>query len=378
MKKRHFHGPFIIVLVIISCLLTSCWDRFELIELGFVQALALDPAQGGDVRLTTQVSKPMSEIPTTTSYENIETQAATIPEAVRDIPLKLGRKAKWDHMQVLLISEQLVKQRNLFRMLDFFRRGYEPRGTILIALTKGNARDYLNKKTLIDQTTGRYLNNILEKSFQFNAKAIPTTLFDFDKSSLSEVGVAMLPYLHIKQNNTLTIEGVALIKNGKIMDIIPVDDVKKLLMLTNQHRGGSLEIPCAKEENQKESFEIQTVQTRIQPMIQGSKPMIHIYTKIQGSPFHLRCHSLKTPEEERHYAHVVEQTVQRKLQSMMETLKRKKLDAIGIGNKIYYQNPQRWKKWKENWDEIFAQSDCRIHVSVQITNKGMSGPGNPQ
>lgn len=376
MKKRQWF--WIMILLMLTPCLTSCWDRFELTELGFVQALAIDKGEGNTIRLTTQLSKPTSESLTTIAYENIETQAATIPEAVRDIPLKLGRKAKWDHMQVLLISEELAKQRNLFNMLDFFRRGYEPRGTIQIVLTKGEAKNYLSKSTLIDQTTGQHLNNILEKSFRFNAKAIPTTLFDFDKDSLSEVGVAMLPYIHINQTNTLTVAGMALLKNGHIEYLIPTDNVKKLLMLTNQYKSGSLEIPCVKSSQKKESFEIQTASTNIRPTIRNNKLTIDVYTKIKGSPFNLNCYTLKTPEEEIKYAKVVERTIKEKLQDMLTTLQHKKLDAIGIGNKIYYQNPKQWQKWKKNWDNVFAQSKSKIHVKVQITNKGMSGPGDPQ
>lgn len=373
MKKRRFSKALASVIIALSLLNTGCWDRFELTELGFVEALAIDEGENGSLRLTTQFLKPTMENSTATPYENIKTQAATISEAIRDIPLKLGRKAKWDHMQVLLVSEQIARKRNLYELFDFFRRGYEPRGTIHIIITRGNASNYLNKRNFIDETSGTHLQNILEKSFRFNAKVLPTTLFDFDKDSTSEVDVAMLPYITIDHSNNLTIAGMALLKNGRMKDFIPARDVKKLLMLADEYKSGSLEIPCPKE-NGKESFEIQSANTYIRPVIRGEQVIIRIVIKIDGAPFDLLCHSLQTPQEEQAYAKVVGETVKAKLIEMLNNLKRKKIDAIGIGNQIYYQNSQQWKKWKDNWDEIFSRSHDQVFVNIQIKNKGMSGP----
>lgn len=369
MKNWPFNRLLSLIFIAFSLLIAGCWDQFELTELGFVEALAIDQGKGNSLRLTTQFIKPTIGEGVKTTYENLETEASTISEAVRDIPLKLGRKAKWDHLKVILISEQIAKQKNLFEMLDFFRRGYEPRGTINIILTKGNARDFLNKKTFIYETSGMHLHNILEKSFQFNAKVIPTTLYDFDQATSSEVEVAMLPYIENK-NDILTIAGLALLKKGQMMDYIPTDDVKKLIMLTNQYKGGSLEIPCSGK-NTKESFEILSARTHIDPVIQKDKVIIRVFTKIEGSPFQLSCHTLKTPQEEEKYANVVKQALKEKLEYMLNMLKRKKIDALAVGNKIYYQNPQQWKKWKRKWSNIFAQSDYQVHVKVQVTNKGM-------
>lgn len=76
MKKRRFSKALASVIIALSLLNTGCWDRFELTELGFVEALAIDEGENGSLRLTTQFLKPTkrrrqpSRKPSVTSHLN--------------------------------------------------------------------------------------------------------------------------------------------------------------------------------------------------------------------------------------------------------------------------------------------------------------------
>ena len=143
--------------------LTGCWDRAELPEKGFVMGIALDQAKGGKISLTTQVFKPTQGVGSiggkspTVSFANVTTIDSTLPRAIRDIPINLGRKTQWSHTRLIIIGEQLAREQEIFSLLEFFFRDHEPRLTVSIMIAEGRADNYLNKKPYIENTISQQL-----------------------------------------------------------------------------------------------------------------------------------------------------------------------------------------------------------------------------
>ncbi|CAM4138286.1 Ger(x)C family spore germination protein [Paenibacillus alkaliterrae] len=365
--------------------LTGCWDKAELNERAFVQALAIDLNDEGKIELTTLFYKPggaggelSQQAQGGPRSFNIKTVDDTALEAVRDITIHLGRKAQFSHMRVILISEKLAKKRKVGEVLDAFSRDHEPRGVISVMIMKGKANDYLNIEPFIESTIGEQLRSIEEGNFRYSGKTIKSTFMELSMQLKSETGVAKVPYLYLdkKGKPTATVAGIALLDKGKMAGLISSKNAEGLLMLANQYGNGIIEFPCTdpkkEKRNKKESFEIGQMKTEITPKIIGDSVNVHVSAKIGGSVGDLLCSKLETKEQEQAFAQTAGEAVKREMEQVIELLQKKKLDAIGIGDRIYRKDSRLWQRWKPNWGERFARIQFEIDVEVKVRDTGMN------
>ncbi|WP_308634397.1 Ger(x)C family spore germination protein [Paenibacillus silvisoli] len=367
-------------LIILFLLLTGC-DKAELTEFGYVQAIAIDRMETGKVAITTLFYNPSGGGEQGGPKENksailIETKAPTLLDAIRDIPIVFGRKAKWDHMRIILISEEVARKQNNGEILDFFLRDHEPRSTVPVLLAKGKASDYLSVKPFIENTIGQQLKRIEDMGARYSAKTIRTRILDLAIELKNETGVARMPYLYRKPSTkNITMTGIALLKEGKVKgDILNSKQTQSLVILLGQYESGILEIPCSGTGNRKikESVEAIALKTSVKPIIRNKELTIRVNARIKGSIGQLICTSLMTEKEVQTFKSRIEQTVESDLRDLVDYLQQRQMDAIGIGDRIYRSNPKLWKMLKPEWGKVFAEGRVEINVKVDIINTGMS------
>lgn len=360
--------------------LTGCWNKAELIEYSFVQAVAIDLSDKGNMELTTLFYKPsgaggMMKPNMPKSSFTIKTEGENIFDAIRDITIHLGRKAKWDHMRVILVSDEVARKMDLGVVLDLFRRDHEPRPTNALLITKGKSEKFLHLKPFIEYTIGQQLHSADEGAYTFTGKTMKATMLDVQIQMKSETGIAKVPYLSIDKNraNVPSVAGVALIQKGKLAEILPPKEIKALLMLNHKFKGSIITSACEGNEAMRESFEVFHEITKLHTSLKNDEITVDITTKLKGAVGELSCSRLSTEKEEQAYKERVGQQVKKELLGAIHHLQASKLDAIGIGEKVFAKNPRLWLKWKEDWGNHFADVRFNIHVEVTVTNTGMSG-----
>ncbi|MFD0672818.1 Ger(x)C family spore germination protein [Cohnella sp. GCM10027633] len=379
------HALIVVVLVaVISC--AGC-DKAELTAYGFTQAIAIDLLDDGQVAITTLFYNPSGngEQGTKPDKKNgirIRTEAPTLFEAVRDIPLLFGRKAKWDHMRVILIGEEVARRKDVGEMLEFFYRDHEPRTTVPLLLTQGRAGDYLAVKPYIENTIGQQLKRIEEMSVSYSAKTIRTRLLELAIELKSQTGIATLPYLYrLPGTNEVAVSGVALLKGGKLAGgVLSSARTRALIMLLDEFENGVVDAPCgdprgegsSDERPGRESFEVLRLHSKLTPVLQGDELTIRTRIEMTLSTNELRCSSIATPEEEKAFRSRIEESVDANVRDIIAELQRRRADAIGIGDRIYRRSPRRWKELKPQWDAIFASARVETSVKVDIISTGMS------
>ncbi|BBI34066.1 Ger(x)C family spore germination protein [Cohnella abietis] len=373
-------STFVSLLILI--LTTGCWDNSELDEYGFVQAVAIDLAEDNLIHLTTHFYNPsskmeMGEAKAGQKGINITTIGETIFEATRDIPTKFGRKAKWDHMRVILLGEKLAKTQNIGEVLDYFSRDHEPRGTILPLVTQGTASEFLEIKPFIEQTIGQQYKKMETNGAVYSGKTSNVPLYELAIGLKSPSKIAAIPYVHKGDSkDEAMVSGIAIIKNGKLAEILKDKDPEAFMVLTNKYQSGIINFNCiGSTEGQtqiQESFEVLSLDSNKTVKVEGNEVTVRIKVHIEGTVGELRCSVLKTKEDVQRFQNKVSERSEEGLQHAITLFKQRKLDAIGVGNQIYRQNPKLWKKLEQNWDKIFAQSRFEVEVEVKVLSVGLS------
>ncbi|MBP1991116.1 Ger(x)C family spore germination protein [Paenibacillus eucommiae] len=374
-----------IVIAITAFTLTGCWNRVELTDWGFVQAAAIDQTDDGKISLTTHIYKPNGDSSGQgspgKSYIDIVTNSNTLLGASRDATTELGRKLQWSHMQVLLISEEIAKSREIHKILDFFSRDHEPRGSISILITEGRAGDYLHIQPLIENTMGQQLKKIEEHASKLSAKTLEMSITDLTIQAHEEgpSGI-VVPYatISLMPKEGVSIAGLAVLNfpERKMSSLIPPAHTPYLLMLMNKFKGGIIDIPCSKESDKKvetsDSFEVIQVQTKVNPIINGDSLAVKFIITVEGAVGELNCSEVVTKEEVNKFRTKIKRVTEERLRKTITLLQQQKTDVLGIGIHMYRTHNQLWKKWKPDWEERFSHINFTVEVDVKLMNTGMN------
>ncbi|MGG1638401.1 Ger(x)C family spore germination protein [Paenibacillus sp. NRS-1760] len=370
--------------ILVLCLITGCWDNNELDEYGYVQAISIDRGEGDFVDITTHFYNPSSKMQTDPATSiaakgiNIRTTGETFFEAMREIPAKFGRKAKWDHMRVIIIEENLARTLNIREVLDFFSRDQEPRGTILPIIAEKSAAAFLDIKPFIEQTIGQQYRKMETTGALYSAKTSNLPLYDLAIQLSSPSKTSVMPYLHKNSlDNKASISGVALIQDGRMVGVLTEKDTETLMMLTDKYKYGVFEFPCMNHEKKKqiynkESLEIINLNSQIVSKATNENVTVDIHITIEGTTGELRCSDLKTKQDMERFEQTIKEQVEHQIQHAIRTFKAKKVDVLGIGNQIYRNNPKLWKQLEPNWEDKLAQMQFQTHVQVHVLSTGMN------
>lgn len=371
----------IISTLMLLCLLilSGCWNKEELDEAGFVMAVALDKGKIEPIDMTTQMYRPITGgiskgkgASTKPSSLLITTSNSSLFEAVRDIPMHLGRRAHWSHMRVLLIGEDLAKSTDIGELIDLFYRDHEPRHTVSIMITKGRADQIIRKQPVIEQTSGQQLILTQQFSLKNSAKTLDTTLLDLAlqmNAPHNDTAVAYV-YEDKRAEDIFVTAGLALVKKGKLTGVMPSKKVEGLVMLVNKFKSGVIEVPCPGQAGRMESMEVLNLKTKIKAKETEGKVNVRVKTEAIGAIGELRCTEIKTREDEQKFIHQMEDEIKKKMTEAIRFLQKKKTDIIGIGNMLYRANPNKWKTMKSTWDMQFAETRFEIDVKLKLTTSG--------
>lgn len=151
-------APLVALALVLTPLLTGCWDRRELEELAFVLALGLDRAPRG-VQVSAMIAIPSKmaggggdggggggggigeeDVVTVSTVT-----AATIPEAANLLNSYLARAVSLEQAKVLVVGRDLAEQEGLVPFLDFLDRSRPIRATMAVVVSQGPAVELLSR-----------------------------------------------------------------------------------------------------------------------------------------------------------------------------------------------------------------------------------------
>ncbi|MFB5265763.1 Ger(x)C family spore germination protein [Paenibacillus enshidis] len=359
---------------------SGCWSKHELVELGFVLGVALDAGKDDPIELTAQIYRPSSGgkgqvLSTGQSTINVKARNKTVMEAVRDIPMHLGRKSQWSHMRVIIVSEKLARSQDIGKLLDFFYRDHESRGDVHVLIAAGRADAALMLRPKIEKSTSQELLRANMISHSASGKTLATTLLQLGIQARNAHEDGIISYLYkIKpEQKVFTNAGVALTKNGKMVGVLSPRKAQGLAMLRNEFVSGVVGFPCPGEKRKTESLEVLKLQTKLKIEWAAGKPSyVKAYTDVDAAISELKCSYIRTVEEEKKMLNAAESQIKRIMLDSYHELQKQRIEALGISNQIYRKYPQAWESLKEDWDYQFTKLPIQVNVTIKLTTPGTS------
>ncbi len=385
MKRRLFASILCILL------LTGCWDRKELNEVGIVGAIGLDKdSKTEEIILTSQVIRPGALKKEggggeKSPVENITTRGNTVFEAMRNITKQFDRKAYFPHTKVIVIGEHLARD-GILPILDVFIRSQEIRRLVWFTVAKDTtAEEILGVKHGIENVQAAYLDSIIKRRSANSEVSTPNLLEVLKRVSGNEINpiagvmeVIEQPNRPVEEKNGLTTKGVklsgtAVFKKDKLVGYLDDIETRGLNWVTGKVESGVINVPSPTEKDKLIAIEIKRASSSIKPEIKDGEISFTIEVKEEGDIVEQQgitdVSKLELFEKiEKEQEEVIENEIKMAVDKVQKEFNS---DIFGFGSVFNKKYPKEWNKIKDNWESIFPKVQYVVKVDAKLRRTGL-------
>lgn len=388
---RMHRGLLLVLLAVLFLILTGCWDRRELSDLGITMAMGIDKA-GNKYQVTVQVVQP-GEVATkkgggqglpVTTYK---AKGVTVYEAIRKITTDSPRKIYAAHLRMVIFGEKLARE-GIGNTIDLLSRDYELRTDFYIVVAKETtAANVLRILTPLETTPAEKIYKSLEISSKVWAPSTAMTLDEFIKDYGSEGKQPVLSGIELigdaatgnTKKNVETIQpaailrntGLAVLRKDKLLGWLNEEESKGYNYIANQVKNTVGHVVCP---NGKGNIALEVVasKAKIKGFVHNGTPSIHINLYTEQSVGDVECRVdltlTKTVEAlEREAQKELREIITRSIRTVQSNYQ---ADIFGFGDVIHRSNPKAWKSLKGDWNRHFTDLDVQVNVKVKIKRVG--------
>lgn len=330
-----------IILLLTIFLLTGCYDYKEINDLALVSLIALD--YDNKYLLSFEILDNND-----TSYIVNDT-GKTIEETFDNINLKIGNKAYFNHLKVLLISENIAKD-HLKDIIDYITRNPNIRNEFYIVVCN-NTNDILNIKNDNIKIKSKYISNLIKSNYKTNIIQSDKVYEDFLESIVNPYTYGIT--LKIKNdNNDIVIDGISVFNDYKYIETLNNDQSSLINLLVNN---------CGNIILNKDNISIKVNNIKVKYKINKDSVILDIkaYASILSNDKNIRNEDnfIKLNNE---FSILLED----KFNNLLNYLNDNNLDILGIDNKYY----QKYKIIKNKLNDY----NIKINTNLIINKKGLT------
>ncbi len=219
---------FLTCILIFSWFMAGCWDLAVIENVGLVFSVGLDMDNQG-LLVVTQTD-PVFVKEAKDKVETLSTVAKTPRAALRQFEKIGGKMFRGDKLQVIVVSEQLARGKNLMELFDVFFRQTTASTSSYVLVSRENAKDILTVDTTDKPRIGIYLTNLIEAAEKTgNLKS--RKLFQFRQAFYDFGRDPCVPIVKVLGKKNLIMEGAALFQNGTMVGALNEQQCKAALLM---------------------------------------------------------------------------------------------------------------------------------------------------
>lgn len=377
MKRR----LFLCMLIASLLLLSGCWDRIEIQDRLLVMAVAIDKNQpdAEKKRNYYEFTAQLTEARALSSQQsssniapvwNVTTTAPSIFESIRLLATRVARPPYFDHLQVIIIGEDVATD-GIDDALDLFYRDHESRPKIKLVIAKGKAKDALKVQPKLLAVSGQYISKLTEEGETKTARQPRVTTIGQFASHYHGGLHCVLPAIHLHRHE-VKMAGGAIMKHDKLAGWLSDSEVKALRWIKGTFNAGDEVIAKEGGDDQEKvmTFEVRGAKSSVETGIRDGKPVIALRIRGEGSlaedgfNHHPTLALWKKREEE------FSRTIKKSVEKLIARMQKEQIDIFGFGEEMRRHQYPYWKKYKEEWDELFQRADVQVDVKIYIRRIG--------
>lgn len=378
----------LIIVVSLSCLgLTGCWSSVELNNRNFVRIIFLDKVNDG-VEVTLSFPLANRLIPgqsggtgelTGKPYTTVTKTGHDIGEAYRLIQSDLSRRITFGQTSVVVIGKEFAKA-GISQVLEFISR--EPRFHINtnLYIAPGKAKEITTFPVIFE----RFPVDIL-LAYSKELVTLDTTAKDCLAASYYG-GDMIIPMLRTEtktipsekkqEQHWLGTDGVAIFKEGKLVDTITAYEMRGAMWILGKMRDAEITVNSPTD-GKSLDFMINQSHSKIKPITEGNQITMHIHCKADASLISSQSNiPLQEPAQIKKLEDSLEELVKIRIMKAIESSQKVGADVFQFGSYLDWYVPSVWKEVAPRWRKVYREN-VKIAPHVEITIKRLGTTKNP-
>jgi len=388
LRSRKRFLPFLLILLV-SIILTGCWDLKDINRRVMVVALGLDLAERTEtenyeyismVKLTAQVAIPEklsggAGQPLTIGAEavwNVSAIGRNVSMCYVNLQQRLQDELFLGHTRVLVISEDLARE-GLSRYMNFFRNNPEFRRLSYLLISENKAEDLLNTFPKTANLQAIYLMNLIEDEIQ--RQTMPD--LPFIEIAIRDVTSGVDPIAVLissdKETGNIKYSGLAVFRGDRMVGKLDVEETWSYLQLAEGKLSGLQVVRDVESEIGRLSIVFKDLKRKMR-LVLTEKGNFKFECKLsfEGIIFSQEVPAVYTKEI---YLDQLENRVSTEVKREIETVfykvqQKYNADIFGFGELVKTYMPEEWKRI-EDWHEEFKKVELELDVETIIRSSGM-------
>ncbi|KJJ42573.1 spore gernimation protein [Bacillus subtilis] len=363
-------------LLLFCMLLAGCWDRTEINDIAFVVSSAIDKKKDQyrvalQIPLVGQLGGQTGGGGGTAGSKTWYVDSAsgtTIKEANNKLQTSLSRTINTSHRRTVVIGEEMARD-GVAPVFDILTRNPQNRLTALILVSRGEARDILNTDVQLEQFPAEMIRELA-----IMATNRPVFLSRFMSDLLEKGSDAYAPVITAsktkpggkgKGKSNLKIDGLAIFKKDKLVDIFKDEHMTAALILLNQARQPEfiLDLP---NQMGKASIQLQKSNASFHTAEKNGKLSVTIEIRAKGIIMENQS-TYETRENDQFYIiqKALNRAIKKDMVSTVHRLQKRKADPAGFQDRMIRSMAITKNMRNKEWDEVYK--DMEIHVIPIVT-----------
>lgn len=389
-------------------LLSGCWDRLEIDDRAVVLGVSIDaaseeeaeqeeevthvkgslpPPEKGMIRVGVQIALP-GRIPlgpgesgggggdTKETVWVIYVVGHSVDDAFMNLQQQISSRIFFGHLRVIVLSEEIAK-RGIANVNDFFRRNPEVRRMAWMMVSKGNASKLIVASPKLERVPALYLMSTLDNAIRMG-KFPKDYIGQFWSNSSKEGQEGFLPYVHIKKDENIGLQGLAYFKGDRMVGTTKPAEISGFLGLRGINPAGYRAVVQLDPSDPTSTFltNVTHRHSHIDLKIEDGVPHFTIKVELEANLEEKMNENItiEDPETIRKLESVQNKTSVEFYQNIIKKTQLKGSDIFGFGEHVRAKKPGYWHRYvgsKEKWQEMYPKSEFDIAVTVKIRRVGM-------
>ncbi|KYG29514.1 Ger(x)C family spore germination protein [Alkalihalobacillus trypoxylicola] len=380
----------ILILFLVICTLSGCWNSRELNELSISAALGIDYTDDENFLVTVQVINPTAVALQETgqsAYSPVvvyHAEGKTIIEAFRKLTTQLPRKLYQAYTKVIILGEDLAKK-GVAESLDFLIRDHEFRADFYFLVARNHrAQDVLEVLTILDKIPANEIQQSLKASFEAWGTTSLVTVDTLVNSIMSKGNMGVLPTVYITGNQKKgeTIESMqhsvlpalttnndlAVFNGDQLIGYLNDQQSRGYNFIKGEIKSTIVDVPCEKGTIGVEVLATQskiTVETKPRPL--NAKIQIKADAQIGHATCPITFESDQIMED---LEKKTGEKIKEEIHASINKAKEYGIDIFGFGEKFHVEDKPFWEGVEKNWNEKFKEVEVEVVVDMNIRSKG--------
>ncbi|WP_045519003.1 Ger(x)C family spore germination protein [Neobacillus niacini] len=384
--------------VSLCLLLTGCWDQVESEERGYVIGVGIDPSdhdtlEDRDEEEATEDSIAKERFKVTFQFVvpsalqgkggessqiqdpflNVAASGNTMFQIVRNISKKIARSPYFQHIKMIIISDEVAKKGYLPEVLDFYLRDHEMRRETKIMITKDTSKDIFESRTKVERLPVMYIDSITDNAFK-NGELLPPVNIGKVHKYLLGINSFLIPF--IKSNGQkVDLSGSAIFKGDskKMIGALNGMETMGVNFITGELKGGVIEVIM---DGQLVVFEISDTKRKIHANVTNKDQIdFTIDVVVEGNlgedfgDYHISEPKTVAKLEEK----VAKEIEKITAGAIEKTQKEYNADVLGLGSYLHQEHYDSWKTIKNDWESgshYFSKSNIRVNAKINARSIG--------